>query len=364
MQKLLLILFVCSAGALFAQPAKVDTTVYETPEVTPYPLLNSCRAELHPGWTVDSMRRCGETQLLRILAQNIRYPEAAREANTQGTVVARFIVEPTGRMSYIRIIKDIGNGCGEEALRVIKALDTLGLRWQPAQIAGKPVRSYSVLPLRFKLTEATPYIITESGDSLYTIIDTAPQFKGGDDELTKFVINRVEYPKTYLDSCKAGVIELSLLIHPDAKIEVENQLDFSNLGMDFQFKAIQLANRTANLWEPATYQGKKVLSSVPLRVLFKSSAPGCTSVNEQFDQAMVLAAEGVVLSEQSKTEEAIQKWNAALTLTPDNCELLYYRGTALLNINRREDACTDYNRIKQVLGTTWFESVRKIVCGF
>lgn len=345
-------------------PAASDTTIYSAPDASAFPLLASCRTDLHAGWTIDSTRRCGEMQLLRILAQNIRYPQAAREGNIQGTVVAQGVVETNGKLAQLKILKDIGGGCGTEALRVLRALDSLGLRFQPGQMNNKPVRSLITLPLRFRLTEALPYYLTELGDTVYTSIDRAPEFRGGDDSLITFVLNRLEYPKAYADSCRTGVIELSLIVGPKGTVKVENQLDFNNLGFDFQFQAIRLANRTTGLWTPATYQNRPVATTVPLRTLFKSAAPGCAAANEQFDQAMLLAAEGVSLSDQDKPAEALAKWNEALKLQPNNTELLYYRGTALLNDGKKDEACADYNHIKQLLGNTWFEAVRRLVCGW
>jgi Gram-negative bacterial TonB protein C-terminal len=357
------IYFLLFAGLTTAQTTQ-DTAIYDAPESAPYPLMNNCKGELHPGWTTDSVRVCGERTLLRILSQNIRYPEAARTQNLQGVVVVRMVVEPTGRMSNPTILKDIGGGCGPEALRVIRALDSLGMRFQPATLAGKNVRAYSVLPLRFRLEEVLPYIVSEEGDTIYTNVDTNPMFKEGEDSLQRYIINRLGYPTAYKDSCKAGVIELSLLINSQGRIRVENQIDFSDLGLDYQFEALQFVNRMNGLWTPATYQGKPVPATVPVRMLFKSDEPGCTTANENFDKAMLLAAEGVTLAEAEKNEEAIAKWTSALALQPNNTELLYYRGTTYLNINQLEAACVDYNAIKRILGTTWFESVRRIVCGW
>jgi len=141
-------------------------------------------------------------------------------------------------------------------------------------------------------------------------------------------------------------------------------LDFNNLGMDFQFEALRLTRRSAGKWIPAENGGKSVATTLPLRVVFKSEAPKCAAINASFDRAMILADEGATLMEQEKTEEAIQKWNEALATQPDNCELLYYRGTALMNQNKLELACKDYNRVKQLLGITWFEEIRRLVCGF
>lgn len=358
------IFFSLTTSLLSAQTAASDTTIYEVSERMPFPLMKSCNQAQHPGWTEDSTRRCAETQLMRLLSQNIRYPEAARTNNTEGTVVVTFVVEPTGRMTYYKILKDIGNGCGDEALRVLKALDTIGLRWQPALRDGKPVRVRQSLPLRFKLQEAIPYYVSEQGDTIYSVYDVGPGFQGGLDSLVGFVLNRLSYPSAYTDSCKTGVIEMALLIFDDGSVEVDNQIDFNNLGPDFQWEALRLVNRTEGLWTPAQRNGTPVTTSLPLRVLFKSPKPGCTAANSRFDRATLLAEEGASLLEQNKPEEALQKWTEALAIQPNNTEWLYYRGTTLLNQGRREDACADYNRVKQILGITWFEQIRRVVCGW
>ncbi len=342
--------------------AQTDTTIYEAVERLPMPLIGGCLSEQHPDWPDDSLRRCAERSLLTILSRNIRYPEEARQANIEGTVVVAFVIETNGRISNIRLIKDIGGGCGAEAIRVLQALDDAGLRWQPAQIKGQPVRMRQAVPLRFRLEEAPPFYLNDRGDTIYTALDTLPRFMGaGEDTLIAFVLRELRYPRTYRDSCRVGVIETALLVRADGSIEIDNQLDFNNLGMDFQWEAIRLINRTAGLWTPAYYGGRPVTTSVPLRVLFKSDAERCRAANEAFDQAMLLAAEAAA---EEDPEAALNKWTEALQKHPNNTELLYYRGSALLNLNRREEACQDFARIRQLLGTTWFESLRRVVCGW
>lgn len=362
--RLPLIAFLLLLALATGAQTPADTTIYEVAEIMPYPLLKKCKPELHPGWTQDSIRHCAESQLLALLAQNMRYPEDARTKNISGVVVTTFVVEPDGKMHYIGILKDIGGGCGDEALRVLKALDEFGLRWQPGMRDGKPVRMKTVLPIRFRLEEALPYYLGEAGDTIYTIIDTLPTFRGGLDSLARFVINRLEYPQAYADSCKTGIIEMSLLIRATGVVKVENTLDFNNLGLDFQWQAIRMANRSSGQWQPATYQGKPVNTTYPLRAIFKSDQPGCRSANERFDKAMILADEGAALLEKEQKEAAVAKWTAALALHPDNTEVLYYRGSALLSLNRRDEACQDFNRVKSLLGVTWFEGIRRVMCGW
>lgn len=341
-----------------------DTTIYEIAERLPLPLLASCQPERHLNWTEDSIRRCADAQLLSLVAKNIRYPEEARQNGLEGTVVASFVVEPSGRISGIRILKDIGGGCGAEASRVIQALDEAGLRWIPAQVAGKSVRMRQALPLRFRLQEALPYYIGDRGDSIYVQVDTLPYFKEGDEGLLRFMLNKLVYPPDHRDSCKTGIIETDLIIRPNGSIEIAGQVDFSALGMDFQWQAIRLLNSTTGMWMPAQYQGLSVATTVPLRTLFKSDQAKCETANAQFDQAMLLANEAAELVDQGSLDKALEKWNQALVLTPNNTELLYYRGSAFLSMDRREEACADFNLVKSLLKMTWFESLRRLVCGW
>ncbi len=364
MKKLVLfsLSFVLSLQTVFSQIS--DTTVFEAPELPAYPLLNLCQAERHSGWTVDSVRNCGELNLMRLISQNIQYPEAARTGNIQGTVVLRLKIEKEGRASQIEVIKDIGGGCGPEVLRVVRSLDSLGLRWAPATNAGQAVRSYKILPFKFKLTEALPYVLTAAGDTVYTSMDRQPEFQGGLEALYAYLLNNTTYPKAYADSCKAGVIECSLLVRPNGKVSIQEQLDFNNLGFDFQFSAIQLLNRTEGKWQPATYKEQAVPTTTTVRVLFKSDKAGCKTSNEQFDKAMLLADEAAILNESGDTAGAIKKFSEALVLDPKNTELLYYRGTLYFNSEQKEAACQDYNQIKSLLGYTWFEQVRRLLCGW
>lgn len=364
MKPIALTLFLAFTPIFLDAQTESDTTVYSVADAMPYPLLNSCDPDNHPGWTADSVRRCAESQFFTLLARNIRYPEEARINNVQGTVVVSCIIEPsTGKMSQLSLLKDIGSGCGAEAIRVLQALDGYGLRWQPGILSGKPVRVRHAMPIRFKLQEALPYYVSEEGDTIYTSLDKGADFKGGVDSLLSFIVNQLDYPSEWEESCKTGVIEMATVLRPNGTLKVTNQLDFSNLGMDFQFEALRLARKSSGMWIPAEFAGKPVASTLPLRVVFKSDAPECTLVNDKFDRSMLLADEGATLLEEGKTEEAIAKWNEALQNTPDNCELLYYRGTAYTNLNKFEEACTDFNRVRELLGFTWFEDIRRLVCG-
>ncbi len=89
----------------------------------------------------------GEAKLFEFISSNISYPELARQANIEGNVFIGFVIDKDGSISNARIKKDIGGGCGREALRVVKSMP----KWKPGTQGGKRVRVMYNLPVRFKL---------------------------------------------------------------------------------------------------------------------------------------------------------------------------------------------------------------------
>ena len=89
----------------------------------------------------------GEEALYKFIDDNLRYPEEAREVNVQGSVIIRFVVEKDGSISNAAIAREIGCGCGREALRVVNMMP----RWKPGKQGAKPVRTEFILPVKFSL---------------------------------------------------------------------------------------------------------------------------------------------------------------------------------------------------------------------
>lgn len=92
--------------------------------------------------------KCSEQKMLEFIYSEISYPSIARENGISGMVVTRFVVEKDGSISNIEVIRDIGGGCGDEAVRVIKKMPT----WIPGKQREKPVRVMFTLPVKFVLS--------------------------------------------------------------------------------------------------------------------------------------------------------------------------------------------------------------------
>ena len=97
--------------------------------------------------TKDEREQCSNRELLSHIYQNIRYPELARASNIEGLVVVQFIIEKDGSVTSAHILRDIGGGCGKEALRVVSNLP----QWTPGLQRGRPVRVQMNLPVKFSL---------------------------------------------------------------------------------------------------------------------------------------------------------------------------------------------------------------------
>jgi protein TonB len=87
----------------------------------------------------------GMVNLGKYLTENVKYPEAAKRAHVSGKVFLSFVINLDGSIQHVQILKGIGFGADEEAIRVVKAMP----RWNPGSQGGKPVRVKYNLPIKF-----------------------------------------------------------------------------------------------------------------------------------------------------------------------------------------------------------------------
>lgn len=89
----------------------------------------------------------GIEELYKYLGKNIKYPPMAQENDITGKVIVQFVVGVDGKISNVEVLKGIGFGCDEEAMRVIKNMPP----WTPGKQNGKSVPVYYKLPVKFQL---------------------------------------------------------------------------------------------------------------------------------------------------------------------------------------------------------------------
>lgn len=89
----------------------------------------------------------GDEARLSYLRRKVRYPETAIKAQVQGVVMVVFVVETDGSLTNIDVVKKIGGGCDEEAIRVTREMP----KWDPGKRNGKPVRVMVRMPIVFRI---------------------------------------------------------------------------------------------------------------------------------------------------------------------------------------------------------------------
>ena len=89
----------------------------------------------------------GELALRKYIAENVRYPEMAKENDIQGTVYVRFVVDTDGSVKNVEVIRGVDPLLDKEAIRVIQSLP----KWKPGKQRGKAVKVSHSVPIKFAL---------------------------------------------------------------------------------------------------------------------------------------------------------------------------------------------------------------------
>ncbi len=90
----------------------------------------------------------GNTAFYKYLKKEFKYPRQAQRMGIEGRVFVQFVVERDGSLTDIHVIKGIGAGCDEEAVRVLKNSP----KWKPGKQRGKPVRQKMIQNILFKFS--------------------------------------------------------------------------------------------------------------------------------------------------------------------------------------------------------------------
>ncbi|MBC5994757.1 energy transducer TonB [Pontibacter cellulosilyticus] len=141
-------------GAAFSNE-KIDGIELKTPDAV---IVNEAPSGLDSGKSeeapsvfvhVEEMPefKGGEKAMMNYIGKKINYPSAAQRENIQGLVVVTFVVAPNGEIRDAEVLKGLGYGTDEEALRVVRGMPN----WKPGKQNGRPVAVRYTLPIRFSM---------------------------------------------------------------------------------------------------------------------------------------------------------------------------------------------------------------------
>ena len=92
---------------------------------------------------------CSNQAVVDYISNALFYPELAQHKSIEGIVYIGFVVDEQGQVKQPTLLKDIGGGCGEEAIRVVKEMPP----WQPALLRGEAVKMQLTLPIAFQFSD-------------------------------------------------------------------------------------------------------------------------------------------------------------------------------------------------------------------
>lgn len=281
------------------------------------PVFAGCETE-----AVEMRKTCSDKKMLEFVYHQLRYPEKAREAGITGTVIARFTVSATGEVTGLETLKDIGGGCGEEVLRVLREMP----RWTPGTKEGKPAAVTLTLPVRFALptegsiisdysmvfdserkelktsvdgvvnilgveakevtladeeqrpaTSGTPPA-ANSSEEIFKVVEEMPRFPGCENEpiegrkpcadrkMLEFIYQNLRYPAQARDAGVQGTVVVSFIVEKDGSIT--NAQVTRGIGGGCDEESLRAVNMMPR-WIAGKQRGRDVRVQFNLPVRFK-----------------------------------------------------------------------------------------------
>ena len=215
----------------------------------------------------------GEQAMMKYVAENIKYPQAAKDKNISGRVFVGFVIEKDGSVSNVKVVRGIGGGCDEEAARVIKEMP----KWKPGMQKGKPVRVNYMMPIFFKLDDGQPAKsvkkekasnpdMTPDKNGVYQIVEEMPQYPGGENALMDYVSKNVVYPKEAQEKGISGRVFVSFIVEKDGSV---SNVDVKRgIGGGCDDEAVRVIKAMPK-WKPGKMKGEPVRVSYMMPIVFR-----------------------------------------------------------------------------------------------
>ncbi len=216
----------------------------------------------------------GMSGLMKYLSANIRYPEAAHKAGTQGRVTVQFVVGKDGSIGNVSILRGVDPALDAEAIRVISGMP----KWKPGTQKGEPVNVKYTVPVMFRLTPKPVEKIDEmivvgyrtpdapvTGE-VYEVADKMPEFPGGMTGLMQHLSKNIRYPAEAHTNNIQGRVVVSVIINTEGK--VTNAKIVQSVAPSLDAEALRVTGTMPD-WTPGTKDGKPVNVKYTFPVVFR-----------------------------------------------------------------------------------------------
>ncbi len=224
----------------------------------------------------------GTEKYAQFLADHQKYPTAAMQKGTQGTVKVSFVVEKTGTVNEVKVEEPVSPELDAEAVRLIKS----GPKWTPAKHRNRVVRQRVVVPVTFIMSPGSEVTVLRGKEEQRPITTSAADIAasahpnrppvvapdrptqpvGGNQVFFDWVEKNQKYPDLARKRKIEGKVMVEFIVQTDGSLTDARVIRKMGSGLDEE--AMRLI-KAAPKWEPASFQGKPIKQKMVLPVLFQ-----------------------------------------------------------------------------------------------
>jgi TonB family protein len=194
----------------------------------------------------------GDSELLRYIGENTKYPENAKKNNIQGRVIIRFCVTAKGNIDRITVLRGADPELDAEALRVVGTLPA----FKPGKQGGKEVPVWYMVPITFTLNGGSRFEIIGT-DTLYSFTKEMPVFPGGNEAFKKFKTKNVNFPEKLKSLGIEGVVLVRFIVEKNGSVSDVRIINGVSPSLDEE--ALRVAKLMPS-WQPGKENGRPVKS--------------------------------------------------------------------------------------------------------
>ncbi len=200
--------------------------------------------------------------------KNLKYPAEARNNNVQGRVIVSFTVDKDGSIQDIRVLRGIGSGADEEAVRVVAQSP----KWIPGTINGQPARVAYTMPINFGSASAPVQEIhvvatpVASDIKDFSKIEVLPEFAGGMAGWSKYMQANLKYPEDAKKARVTGRVIMQFVVEKDGSLSDINVLRGLGSGLDEEATRVLTASPK---WKPGIDDGRPVRVKYTMPIFFQ-----------------------------------------------------------------------------------------------
>lgn len=240
-----------------------EEVIYKVVDIMP--LFASCNEDLPS----SDQKECADELMLAYIYDELAYPIEDQMTHLGGTCVCSFVVDTSGRLTDIKVLRSVSPTIDKEAIRIVQSMNNREDKWIAGQLAGRKVKVQYTLPIKFKVEEACQPIER---------LDEYPQFDDcigdSDRECTKgrlqeFVLENQLYPQSAIEDGQEGSVTVRFLIAKNGSVSnIQSFSKVNELLIKDAIGIIEWMNEDNYHWAPGRIDGEEVCTKYELEIVY------------------------------------------------------------------------------------------------